>query len=421
MSMPDAADRFRALLDDAVRMSLRSDVPVTLFLSGGIDSSLIAESAVRQGHLSTAYCLDFPVEGYSEAGAATAVARSLGIELRRVSLSSDALADFADIVGHADDPLGDSSALAVWTLARAVARDYKVAISGDGGDELFGGYVTYKATDYHRRLISRLPSGVRRFLARSSPAIPVTAGKVSTTYQVMRFLRAADLSSAEAHMTWNGTWLPKDAARLANPAAHDAAIESLRRIISAHGIAPSGGTQAMLAMDSAEYLCNDILVKVDRMTMAHGIEARAPLLTPALADFAFALPEHLKLRPVGRPKRLLREMVRRVYGEPLASARKQGFSIPIHTWLRGPARALAESLLSPNAVTATGLLNEREVSAAWSAHKSGRAQLGFELWGLMVLVAWYQARITSRPVAGASGLRRIVLPLLGRSASRHGA
>ncbi len=297
-----------------------------------------------------------------------------------------------NIVMHADDPLADSSTLAVWTLARAVAQDYKVAISGDGGDELFGGYLTYKATAYHRRFISPLPGGLRRVLARASAHIPVTAGKVSTSYQVMRFLRAADLSSEEAHMTWNGTWLPKDAARLANSSASQAAAVSLRKLISAHGLSASPGTGALQRMDAAEYLCNDILVKVDRMTMAHGLEARAPLLTPALANFAFALPEDVKVTLVGRPKRVLREVVRRIYGDRLASARKQGFSIPLHTWLRGPARDLAESLLNSKVVSATGLLNEPEVSAAWSAHQSGRAQLGFELWGLMVLIAWHQGQ-----------------------------
>jgi asparagine synthase (glutamine-hydrolysing) len=280
---------------------------------------------------------------------------------------------------------------------------------------LFAGYLTYKATAFHRRWVARLPDVVRAGLAGCAAVIPVTAGKVSWTYQAMRFLRAANLTSGEAHLSWNGTWLPRDAARLAPAASATAARVALDRLAAAHHLGADPDTPALQRLDAAEYLCNDILVKVDRMTMAHGLEARAPLLNPALADFALALPEKLSLTLHGPPKKLLREMVRRIYGDRLASARKQGFSIPIHTWLRGPARPLAESLLNPEAVRATGLLDEREVSAAWRAHATGRAQLGFELWGLMVLVAWHQARVASRPSAVSTGLRRVTLPLAAGS------
>ena len=220
----EAIARLTSALDEGVRMALRSDVPVALMLSGGVDSSVVAESAVRQGRLSCAYCLDFPAAGFSEVDKASAVARKLGVELRRVELTSGALSNFTRLVEHADDPLADSSALAVWTLAEAIARDYKVAISGDGGDELFGGYLTYKASEYHRRLISVFPPGIRRLIASGADWIPVSSGKVSASYQAMRFMRAAALETAEAHLTWNGTWMPRDAASFTtSPAAADAA------------------------------------------------------------------------------------------------------------------------------------------------------------------------------------------------------
>ena len=412
VSMDDALARLTNTLDDGVRMALRSDVPVALMLSGGVDSSVVAESAVRQGRLSCAYCLEFPVRGFSEVDKASAVARTLGIELRRVPLNADALGNFMQLVEHADDPLADSSALAVYTLAEAIARDFKVAISGDGGDELFGGYLTYKASEYHRRFVARLPMPLRRFMTRAAEWIPASSGKVSTSYQAMRFLRAAALDTSEAHLAWNGTWLPDDAARFAAaPEASASARTALRSLASRYGLANNPTVSELQRLDAAEYLTNDILTKVDRMTMAHGLEARAPLLMPAIADLAFSLPDALKISFTGQPKRLLREVVKRLYGPELAAARKQGFSIPIHDWLRGPARGLGNDLLATAEVERAGLLNAGAVAEAWAKHQSGKAQLGFELWGLMVLIAWHRTRIATRPVAGPGDLREVRIPL----------
>jgi len=129
-----------------------------------------------------------------------------------------------------------------------------------------------------------------------------------------------------------------------------------------------------------------------------------------VADLAFSLPDDLKITLAGQPKRLLRELVKRIYGPELARAPKKGFSIPVHDWLRGPARALANELLSPSEVKRTGVLDAGAVHRAWTTHQSGKAQLGFELWGLMVLVAWHGVRVATRPVARGSGLRRVDIP-----------
>jgi asparagine synthase (glutamine-hydrolysing) len=414
-----AADRretmshLRARIDDAIRIALRSDVPVTLFLSGGIDSSIIAESAVRQGRLAHAYCLDFQEGGFSEWENASTVARILGIELRRATLSAAALDDFLSIVDHADDPLGDSSAVAVWALSREVARDYKVAISGDGGDELFGGYLTYKATRYHRIMTRGLPAAARDALARIASRLPVSAGKVTWSYKLRRFLRAANLPSGEAHFTWNGSWLPIEAmALLRNADAAALAASAIERVARAHVLKESPSLADLQRADATDYLANDILTKVDRMTMAHGLESRAPFLVPAVAEFALRLPERFKLRSFGPPKRILRNLATERFGPSIGQARKQGFSIPIHHWLRVPARALAEELLSRKRIEALGLLDTAAVLRAKESHMSGRAQLGFELWGLMVLVAWHRARVeTLNRGDGQRALRRVIIPL----------
>ncbi|HLX29235.1 MAG TPA: asparagine synthase (glutamine-hydrolyzing) [Casimicrobiaceae bacterium] len=401
-------------LDEAIRIALRSDVPVALFLSGGIDSSVIAESAVRQGKLRHAYCLDFDEAGFGEWDNASLVATRLGVELRRVVLSSSALEDFVAVVEHADDPLADSSALAVWTLAREVARDYKVAISGDGGDELFGGYLTYQATMYQSLLCAHVPSLIRRGMRAVASRLPASPGKVTTSYKLARFLRAADLPAGEAHFAWNGSFLPDRAAALLRDGdARAAARRALHELAQRHELTKTPSLGELQRADIGDYLPNDILVKVDRMTMAHGLEVRAPFLVPGVAEYALRLPDRFKLTRGGPPKRILRQMARAFYGVRISRAKKQGFSIPVHQWLRGPARGLVEDLLSAPSLATVGVLDADEVDRVKQSHMQGRAQCGFELWGLMVLIAWHRARVTSTTLPVRRELRRIAVPSTG--------
>jgi asparagine synthase (glutamine-hydrolysing) len=396
--VPEALETLRAQLDDAVRHALVSDVPVGIFLSGGVDSSLIAESAARQGRLARAYCLDFAEAGFSEWSRAERVAKALGIPLERVRFGRDSVRDLLSLVEHADDPLADSSALPVWVISQAAARTNKVVLGGDGGDELFAGYLTYQASLLHGRLVGRLPSAVRRWAAGAASRIPTSEGKVSASYKLMRFARAADLRTAEAHFTWNGTWLPREAVRLVRPeAAREAAAGAIGSLVARHGLPGNPTLGDLQRADVAEYLPNDILTKVDRMSMAHGLEVRAPFLQPAIAEFALSLPEELRCRIAGRPKLLLRELARRTYGSEVADAPKQGFSIPIHQWLRGPLRSTAEELLSENALRAIDVLDASAVRGVWQDHLAGRRSHGWELWGLMVLSAWHRVRVQTPP------------------------
>jgi asparagine synthase (glutamine-hydrolysing) len=405
----EALDRLEELLDRSARFALRSDVPVGVFLSGGIDSSLIAQSAARAGRLSAAYCLTFGDAGYSEWSKAQSTARTLGVPLVEVRLTPDALDDFFHLVDHADDPLADSSSLAVWTLSREVGRHAKVVLSGDGGDELFGGYLTYPATLCHGAVTSRLPAGLRSLIARTGRRLPTSERKVSPTYKLRRFLRAMDLPPAVAHFTWNGTWLPEEARRLAaTPALQAAASASLARLAAAHGLPRSPALRQLQTADVYDYLPNDILAKSDRMSMAHGLEVRAPFLDAQLAEFALRLPARWKVSAMGGTKRILRELAGRTYGVDVAGARKQGFSIPVHAWLRGPARSLAQDLLSFSCLQEVGLLDPRAVAAAVSDHMSGQRSYGFELWGLMVFVAWHRRYIQNRIETPKGPLPRVV-------------
>jgi asparagine synthase (glutamine-hydrolysing) len=394
-SLADVQHELGRRLDEAVRISLRSDVPLALFLSGGIDSSVVAESATRQGVISAAFCLDVGEASFSEWDNAKHVADRLGLRLERVPFGPASLADFFDVVSHADDPLGDSSALAVWTLARATAREFKVAVSGDGGDELFGGYLTYQATAVHRAVTSRLGRFTRAALGKGARLRTRGAGatKVSAGYKAMRFLRAAPLPPSQAHFTWNGALMPQDAAELlTTEAARALARDAVARVARSHSMKERPALGELLRVDAAEYLPNDILTKVDRMTMAHGLESRAPLLDHRLASLAFAATPRFAGAPWQKPKRLLRSLADARLGPRVSRAKKQGFSIPVHAWLRGPGRHLVEDLLSRDSVAKTGVLDAAAVGTLRDRLLLRAEPLGFEVWGLCVLMAWFRAR-----------------------------
>jgi asparagine synthase (glutamine-hydrolysing) len=411
--LPAVLRELRVRLDAAVRVALRADVPLALFLSGGIDSSLVAESSVRQGTLKRAFCLDIDERSYSEWDNAAWVAARLGLELTRVKLGPDVLEDFLSIAAHVDDPTGDSSAVCVWRLAQATAREFKVAVSGDGGDELFGGYLTYQATALHAAVTSRMGAFVRSALSAASPRTRARETKVSTSYKLRRFLRAAHLPPNEAHFTWNGAWMPEDAAALlSGDAAKTFARRAVRQVASAHGLPARPSLGELQRADAAEYLPNNILVKVDRMTMAHSLESRAPLLDHRLAALAFSATSRFARSPLDKPKRLLRLLADETFGPRVSAAKKQGFSVPIHAWLRDrpQGRALVEAHLSASSLRDLPFLDGRAVGAVRDRLLAGEP-LGFEVWGLLVLVAWVRARVLSPPPCqtGRPSLERIQL------------
>ena len=409
LSDEQIVDELQRRLDGAVRIALRSDVPVGLFLSGGVDSSVVAQSAARLGRLQSAFCVDFTEQAFSEWPRASAVARALDVPLTRVGLDVGVLGEFLNVAGHLDDPLADSSAMAVWTVARAAASTLKVVLSGDGGDELFGGYLTYPASAWHARVHRLLPSAAWRTAADAASHLPMNDGvKVGADYKLHRFLRAMPMSTSIAHFTWNGTWLPDTASTLVrSDAARAAAGSALQRLAAAHQLAAHPSLTALQLADVREYLPNDILSKVDRATMAHALESRAPLLNAAVAELALSLPRRLRVNGT-RTKVLLRRLCERHFGRRHAAAPKQGFSLPIHRWLRNEGRNLMTSLLSPERVRPLGVLDPGTVARAAEAHLSGRSTVGWELWGLMVLVAWHEQRVASTPaLPDASDLQHV--------------
>lgn len=399
LDMTSAVEELEQLLDRSAALTLRSDVPVGIFLSAGIDSSLVARAAAKAGRVDRAFSLGFAEQTHNEVPGARQTAARLDIPITEVTLTASALDRFVDLVAHADDPLADSSALAVWTIAEEAAKHVKVVLAGDGGDELFGGYLTYQATLWHASITSKLPRPLARGLTAASDWIPAGSGKVTPSYKAMRYLRALGYPAGEAHFSWNGTWLPEQAARLVHEGpARAAALNALAFMADRHHLRGPIELGALQRADLADYLVNDILVKSDRMSMAHGLEVRAPFLDADVAEFALRLPARLKAGRAGRGKRVLRALADKTYGKSLSQAKKQGFSIPVHEWLRGPARGLIDDLLSPSSVRAIPELNADTIAGVVADHLSGRRAYGWELWGLMVLASWHRQQIQRTPI-----------------------
>lgn len=396
-----ALDALQDRLDHAVALTLRSDVPVGLFLSGGVDSALIAESAARQGHLAAAFTVDYEEAEFSEAARARHVAETVGVELVRVPLDAQALLGVEALASHLDDPLADASAAAVWSVAEAAARRVKVVLSGDGGDELFGGYLSYGTTALHRDLAALVPGPLRAVAGQLAGLVPVSpAVKAGADDKLRRFLRAVALPTREAHFTWNGGWVPTDAAALLTGAdPKRAALGAITAVAAQVPERPS--LRDLQQADLAEYLPNDILAKVDRSTMAHGLESRAPFLDRQCAEFALGLPDRLKTTGRSRTKVLLRRLVARHFGEAHARAPKLGFSVPLHHWLRGSGREVMRRVLDRDRVAQLGVLDAGAVHRAADDHVSGRRSLGPEIWGLMVLVCWFEQRVAAPPSLAA--------------------
>lgn len=395
-SLEKVTEEFQHRLDRAVGLCLRSDVPVGILLSGGIDSSLVAESAMRQGKLSRAYFIDFAEHSYSEFDKAKAVTEQLDLPLTRITVTAQTLLDnFFHIVEHADDPLADSSTLPVWAITQEAAKYNKVVLGGDGGDELFAGYLTYLASLLHSRVMMRFPKILRNMLARIGTHLPTTEGKVTLSYKLRRFLRAADLPLEQAHFSWNGAWLPEEATKLVR-AENQTIRYTLAKMASRLNLTEKGNLLELQRADVTEYLSNDILVKTDRMSMAHSLETRAPFLEHELAEWALKRPDWQKIS--GKTLKVIpRVAARQLFGKMIADSPKQGFSIPVHQWIRGPMAEIIQDLLSPAALDKLEFLDSKATQRVIIDHFSGRRSYGFELWGLAVLVAWYRVRIAQPP------------------------
>lgn len=395
LSFEEATTALDALLRDCVERRLVADVPVGAFLSGGTDSAAIVAmmQAVSERPART-FTIGFRDAAYDESEAARTVARHLQTDHTEIMLEPDAaLALVGDVADWFDEPFADSSQLPTYLVSRMTRRHVTVALSGDGGDETFGGYPKYWWLERVWKTAGHLPLALRAMLGRALRAAPEAA-----------LHRAAALVLEPGRAERVGEKARRLGAALAAPDAAAAAraldvvgVDDLALVPGARGtLHPQqfGGLETlpdlvsrMQAQDMATYLPDDILTKVDRCSMAVALEAREPLLDHRLVEFVWSLPAPVR-RGDGRPKGLLRAVLGRYLPLDMLDRPKRGFSIPLDRWLAGPLRGWAEDLLSVDAISKEGILNPHAVQALWSQHVSGAQRNSTAIWNVLMMRAW---------------------------------
>ncbi|HEX2329286.1 MAG TPA: asparagine synthase (glutamine-hydrolyzing) [Candidatus Angelobacter sp.] len=382
-SLEDACEELDTLLAASVREQLVSDVPVGIWLSGGLDSSTVLSyaSQASSSPLRT-FSITFRGRSFDESDSISQITRHFGSLHEELNLdeSLDLEAAIRQIAFYSDEPSADAGALPAWFLAQMTARKVTVVLSGEGADELFAGYLTYKA-DRYAAWGRRVPSWIRSAGLELAGLLPVSDDKISFEYKLKRFLRGSLLSPEQAHIYWNGTFTEEEKRqffRYPDPAPIAQVVSEMKNF---------SGLERFLQFDQRYYLADDILYKVDRMSMAHSLEARPPYLDPRIVDFAAQLPEKFKLNG-SRSKFILRELMKDKLPPGVLQRPKIGFDIPVHDWFRGVLRPLLLETLSQEAVTSTELFRWSGVKRLLHDHLERRANLGYHLWGLMVLLLW---------------------------------
>lgn len=381
----EAKEELDFLLERAVKEHLVSDVPLGVWLSGGLDSSTITHYAVKHfpGKLKT-FSVSFRGRSFDETPYFRAVAQALGTEHHELDLSPDLDLGSAieQIAYYSDEPSADAGALPVYFLSRMTREHVTVALSGEGADELFGGYTTYLA-DRYAGYARRLPASVRRLALAAARRLPVSDDKISFEYKVKRFLEGTLLEPVAAHMFWNGSCPAAQVEELMGSAEVFSPASLYRDLPEMEGV------NRYLYLDQYLYLPEDILYKCDRMSMAHSLEVRPPFLDHRIAEFAAGLPENFKIRG-SRLKFVLRELMRDKLPQAVLTRSKQGFDIPAHHWFRGSLKPLLLDTVTERAVKDTGLLRWDAVRRMMEDHLARRANLGYPLWGLLLFFLWHR-------------------------------
>jgi asparagine synthase (glutamine-hydrolysing) len=400
-SEAEALDALELHLGNAVRGQMMADVPLGALLSGGIDSTLI--TALMQANSSRpvrTFTIGFDEREYDESSHARAVAAHLGTEHTELRLSgSDALALVPQLPNMYDEPFADSSQLPTHLVMKLTQQHVAVALSGDAGDEFFGGYNRYFLAPKVWSRIRRMPEPLRSVLGAALTALPAAtvnrfAGPLAKRAGISLpgdkahklGLRMRQVKSLDDLYVALVTEWPDAAAMVVNGHVPPNLLDQRDRWPRL-----SDPVARMMALDGLTYLPDDILVKVDRASMAASLETRAPFLDRDVMEFAWSLPMSMKLRN-GKGKWLLRQLVDRHVPRALMERPKAGFGIPLDAWLRGPLREWAESLLAEDRLRREGYFDPRPIRAAWRQHVRGEASFGYRLWSVLMFQAWLESQ-----------------------------
>jgi asparagine synthase (glutamine-hydrolysing) len=374
----------RARLRDSVRAHLIADVPVGVLLSGGVDSgALTAFAAEESSEPVRTFSIGFEEASFDELTGARAVAQRYGTIHRELVLRPDAALLLPVLADAFDEPFADSSALPTYLVSKLAAQDVKVALSGEGGDELFGGYYTYVA-DLLAQRYGRFASAARPLADR----LPSSTKKASLDYRLKRFTRAAALPPLERHHVYKEIFSADVRAELTG---RQSAFDPLDRY--RERFAATEGHELLTRLQDVDfglYLVDDLLTKTDRASMAFSLEARVPFMDTVVSNFAFSLPVKHKVRGFSK-KRLLRKAVEPLLPHEIVHGKKRGFSIPAAAWLRGELVPFARETLS--SVGRQGILDQATAMRVLDDHVSGREDLSRQLWGLLSFTLWYERHV----------------------------
>jgi asparagine synthase (glutamine-hydrolysing) len=393
----EAAAALRDALDRAVRSQLMADVPLGAFLSGGIDSSTIVALMSRaMSRPVDSFSIGFADGTYNELPYAREIAGLFGTNHRERTVSPDIGDLFEQLVVHLDEPFADVSLFPTYLVSRLAREHVTVALSGDGGDELFGGYDAYQAQALAARFAA-YGAPLLPVLAAVGAALPPSGKKKGLVNKFKRFTAGAAGPADLGHYRWMTYLGPAEKRRLYGGGLQAALTggdvyapvrEALRRA------RPDDLLNRQLYADLSVYLADDILVKVDRMAMATSLETRAPFLDADVMELAFSMPGHLKIRD-GQRKWVLKQAMKDALPDRILHRRKEGFSIPMKNWLRRELQPLMRELLSADRVRRRGLFDAREVTRLVDSHVAGRENHAHTLFPLMVFERWAEAHLAS--------------------------
>lgn len=389
----EAEEHLNALLSDAVAGQMISDVPLGMFLSGGIDSSTIAAlmTAAKRGPVRT-FSIGFPDFGFDESAHARAVANHLGtVHQDLVVTANEALGIVPQLAEMYDEPFADASQIPTHAVSKLTRKHVTVALSGDGGDELFGGYNRYGLAEGRLRQLTSLPMPLRRAASAALNAVPESLAEAAARIvpRGMRWSQPADKLKklAEVLLLDGDDVYLRLVSQYPDPSSLTGGQREHAVRLQWHAESRSDNfLERMQLFDTATYLPDDILQKVDRASMAVSLEVRPPLLDHRVVEFAWTLPRRLRVRG-GETKWLLRRVLDRYVPRELIDRPKMGFGIPLASWLRGPLRGWAEDLLAPNDLGG-GFLDQRAVRQLWSDHIDGGRNWAYALWAVLMFEAW---------------------------------
>ncbi len=389
ISAEEASAELLSRLRRGVSAQMVSDVPLGVFLSGGLDSSTVVAlmSEVSDRPVRT-FSIGFEERTYTELPAARLVASRFQTDHTEIIVRPE-VRDLLPVLARSfDEPFADSSAIPTYYVSQLARSRVTVALGGDGGDELFAGYDTYNATRL-ARLYCRLPQAFRRWIvAPLVHRLPVSEAKVSFDYRAKRFVEGADQPAARAHFCWKQIFSEEAKRQLYRAGYPWPARDSSQVYVERFEECPSGELLDRLQhVDATVYLPDDILVKVDRMSMANSLEVRVPLLDYDVADFVMSLPPSLRLHGLTK-KYILKRAVKGLLPPEILHRPKRGFNVPVAQWLRQELRNVVGDYLSPSTLTRQGYFDPMVVGEIIRYHNSGRADYSRNLWGLLMFSVW---------------------------------